>query len=75
MLSKRSICVNGRQTSVSIEEAFWTGAKKIAIARRTTLVDLVGAIDRQRTGGFILSSAIRVEVLNHFMSLAEGRAA
>jgi predicted DNA-binding ribbon-helix-helix protein len=46
-VAKRSIVVGGRKTSVSLEEAFWTGMKEIAEGRSITLSDLVGEIDRK----------------------------
>jgi predicted DNA-binding ribbon-helix-helix protein len=62
---KRSIVIAGHKTSVSLEEAFWSGLKDIAVARRTTLSDLVGAIDAERQHGN-LSSAIRLFVLEYY---------
>jgi predicted DNA-binding ribbon-helix-helix protein len=34
---KRSIVIDGHSTSVSLEDAFWNGLKKIAHARRMSL--------------------------------------
>jgi predicted DNA-binding ribbon-helix-helix protein len=62
---KRSIVIAGHKTSVSLEDAFWTGLKDIATARHITLSDLVAAIDTERHHGN-LSSAIRLFVLNHY---------
>ncbi|MGY8685406.1 ribbon-helix-helix domain-containing protein [Bradyrhizobium sp. UFLA05-153] len=62
---KRSIVVGGHKTSVSLEEAFWTGLKEIANVRSMTLSDLVGEIDRHRRQDN-LSSAIRLFVLDYF---------
>jgi predicted DNA-binding ribbon-helix-helix protein len=67
---KRSIIVGGHKTSVSLEEAFWSGMKDIAGQRGNTLSDLVSEIDGNRQQGN-LSSAIRLFVLAHF----KGRAA
>jgi len=55
---KRSIVVAGHKTSVSVEEAFWSGMKEISGARRMTLSQLVSEIDANRNQGN-LSSAIR----------------
>ena len=41
---KRSIVVGGHKTSVSLEEAFWSGMKEISGARSMTLP--VGQRDR-----------------------------
>jgi len=60
---KRSVIVAGHATSVSVEDAFWTGLKKIARRRGVSLNRLIAEIDRQRTAN--LSSAIRVFVLEN----------
>ena len=67
---KRSIVVAGHKTSVSVEEAFWSGMKEISGARRMTLSQLVSEIDANRNQGNNLSSAIRQFVLDHFKSRA-----
>jgi len=66
---KRSIVVAGHKTSVSLEEAFWSGMKEIALLRSLTLSELVGEIDGGRQQGN-LSSAIRLFVLDYFRSRA-----
>jgi predicted DNA-binding ribbon-helix-helix protein len=68
---KRSIVIAGHKTSVSLEDAFWRGLKEIAVGRRTTLSDLVGAIDTERLHGN-LSSAIRLFVLDHYQARTNG---
>lgn len=70
---KRSIVVGGHKTSVSLEEAFWSGMKEISGQRSMTLSELVGEIDTNRHQGN-LSSAIRLFVLDHFKSRAMGSA-
>jgi predicted DNA-binding ribbon-helix-helix protein len=62
---KRSIVIAGHKTSVSLEDAFWSGLKDIAGTRNMTLSELVAAIDADRRQGN-LSSAIRLYVLDHF---------
>jgi predicted DNA-binding ribbon-helix-helix protein len=64
---KRSIVIASHKTSVSLEDAFWTGLKDIALSRGMTLSDLVAAIDGERSHGN-LSSAIRLFVLDHYRS-------
>jgi predicted DNA-binding ribbon-helix-helix protein len=68
---KRSIVIAGHKTSVSLEDAFWRGLKEIAITRRMTLSDLVGAIDSERQHGN-LSSAIRLFVLDYYQARSNG---
>jgi predicted DNA-binding ribbon-helix-helix protein len=62
---KRSIVIAGHKTSVSLEDAFWSGLKDIAGTRNMTLSELVASIDADRQQGN-LSSAIRLYVLDHF---------
>src|SRR5258707_12254328 len=62
---KRSIVIAGHKTSVSLEDAFWTGLKEIAAKRDLTLSDMVAAIDQDRRHGN-LSSAIRLFVLDYY---------
>jgi predicted DNA-binding ribbon-helix-helix protein len=62
---KRSIVIAGHKTSVSLEDAFWSGLKQIAVERNMTLSDLVSAIDANRQQGN-LSSAIRLFVLGAY---------
>jgi predicted DNA-binding ribbon-helix-helix protein len=68
---KRSIVVGGHKTSVSLEEAFWSGMKEISAQRSMALSEMVGEIDSNRQQGN-LSSAIRLFVLDHFKSRAMG---
>jgi predicted DNA-binding ribbon-helix-helix protein len=69
---KRSIVVAGHKTSVSLEDAFWTGLKEIAAGRDLTLSEIVASIDDGRSGGSNLSSAIRLFVLEHYRAVARG---
>lgn len=65
---KRSIIIGGHKTSVSLEDAFWSGLKEIASDRQLTLSKLVGAIDSARAHGN-LSSALRLFVLDHYRTM------
>jgi predicted DNA-binding ribbon-helix-helix protein len=65
---KRSIVIAGHKTSVSLEDAFWTGLKEIALGRDLTLSETVAAIDSGRVHGN-LSSAIRLFVLDHYRTM------
>jgi len=66
---KRSVFINGRKTSVSLENEFWDALREIAAQEKVTLSTLVEKIDRRRTN-INLSSAIRVFAFNHFRPLA-----
>jgi len=45
---KRSIMIDGHKTSVSLEDAFWSDLKEIAISQQATLSKLVSQIDETR---------------------------
>jgi predicted DNA-binding ribbon-helix-helix protein len=62
---KHSIFINGKKTSVSLEDEFWYGLLEIAEHKNTTAAKLAGEIACQRNT-VNLSSAIRVYVYKHF---------
>ncbi len=66
---KRSIVIGGHKTSVSLEDAFWSGLKEIAHSQRLTLSNMVSNIDRARQQAN-LSSAIRLFVLDRLRAQA-----
>jgi predicted DNA-binding ribbon-helix-helix protein len=67
IVTKRSIVINGHQTSVTLEDAFWTELKQIAHLQGVTVSSLIGAVDARRKQSN-LSSAIRVFVLEHLQN-------
>lgn len=64
---KRSIVLAGRQTSVSLEDAFWNRLRVIAGEREMTLSELIASIDSHRRHSN-LSSALRLFVLDFYCS-------
>lgn len=66
---KRSLAIAGHRTSVSLEDAFWTGLKRIAALEGKTLAALIAEIDSRRSENN-LSSALRLHVLAHYRKLA-----
>ena len=60
---KRAIMIDGRKTSISLEDAFWSSLKEIAHAEGATVSELVAKIDKTRKKGN-LSSAVRLFVLD-----------
>jgi len=62
LVIKRSIVIDGRKTSVSLEEAFWKSLREIAHERNEPLSHLVTGIDATRKNANLLS-AIRVFIL------------
>ena len=71
LVTKRTVVVGTRKTSVGIEAPFWKALKEIAAAENVSLGELVTRIngDRQHPN---FSSAIRVYVLDHYRQLASG---
>jgi len=74
LVVKRSIVIAGHKTSVSLEDAFWSGLKEIAQLENITLSTMVGKIDTGRQQGN-LSSAIRLFVLDDYRARASAPAA
>jgi|ERR1700674_701809 predicted DNA-binding ribbon-helix-helix protein len=68
---KRSIVIGGHKTSVSLEDAFWSGLKEIAQGQHLTLSNVVHEIDTNREYGN-LSSAIRLFVLDRIRTHVQG---
>jgi predicted DNA-binding ribbon-helix-helix protein len=66
---KRSIAYAGKNTSVTLEDAFWNALKEIASERKVTLSELVATIDADRKHGN-LSSAIRLFVFGVYRDRA-----
>ena len=62
---KRSVVINGRKTSVSLENEFWDALRQVAKQSNVTVARLLVEIERSRTT-INLSSAIRIFLLNHF---------
>jgi predicted DNA-binding ribbon-helix-helix protein len=66
---KRSIHLDGRKTSVTLEDGFWTARKEIAGAQETSASQLVLKIDGARESNN-LSSEIRLFVLDYYRRAA-----
>tara|TARA_B100001094_G_C17797326_1_gene607382 strand:- start:38 stop:256 length:219 start_codon:yes stop_codon:yes gene_type:complete len=63
-IRKHSVLIEGHETSVSMENAFWNSLRSIAREKNLSINDLVSKIDSSRRGN--LSSAIRIYVLQYF---------
>jgi predicted DNA-binding ribbon-helix-helix protein len=64
-----SLTINGRKTSISLEEGFWQELKWTAQDRQSTLSEIIREI--KSTDPDNLSSAVRVFVLNHLLQWPE----
>lgn len=65
---KHSLTLKGHRTSVSLEPAFWDAFRKIAAADGKPINALASEIDATRAPDVGLASAIRVFVLERFMT-------
>jgi predicted DNA-binding ribbon-helix-helix protein len=70
---KRSTLVNGRNTSVTLEDEFWIALKEIAATQNVGISQLISTIDSQRQH-INLSSAIRVYVLSYYRERSDAKA-
>ena len=58
-VAKRSITINGRSTSISLEPDFWNAIKDFALKNHITIPEVIASIDKER-GEANMSSAVRV---------------
>jgi predicted DNA-binding ribbon-helix-helix protein len=68
-VKKRPIVIGRRQTSISLEDDFWTSLQQIPHGRQVTRPDLIASLDAAR-GNSNLSSTIRVFILDHYRAMA-----
>jgi predicted DNA-binding ribbon-helix-helix protein len=64
-IKKHDVTIAGRKTSVTLEDAFWKGLRKIADGWDQPLRELIADIDAKRQSAN-LSSALRLFVLQYF---------
>lgn len=67
-LKKRSVRIAGHETSITMEDAFWSVLRQIAHERELSLNALITEIDEENEGN--LSSAVRVYILQHLLKNA-----
>jgi predicted DNA-binding ribbon-helix-helix protein len=70
LVVKRSVTLEGRKTSVTLEDEFWDALRAIAQRDKTTVAALIGQINLVRNNSN-LSSAVRVFVLKQSGSVAD----
>ena len=61
---KRSLRLQGHQTSVSLEDAFWSEFQRLAAQQGLSVNALASRLDQDRTPPESLASAIRLFVLS-----------
>jgi predicted DNA-binding ribbon-helix-helix protein len=61
----RKVRIGGKDSSLRLEQPFWTTLKLIAVERRIPVSQLITAIDRWPDDATNLSSAVRVFILQY----------
>jgi predicted DNA-binding ribbon-helix-helix protein len=69
---KRSVKIAGHNTSVTLEDAFWSALREIAAIQNIGRSELLSRINKNRQNNN-LSSEIRLFVLAHYRQAASGR--
>jgi predicted DNA-binding ribbon-helix-helix protein len=64
VVKKRSVALDGRKTSISLENEFWDALNLIARTRNTSISSLLKPIATERPQN--LSSAVRVFILDYY---------
>ena len=67
-ITKRSVLITGRKTSISLEDMFWHALKDIAAEQRTSAAALLVQINQKR-GNTNFSSAVRQFVMAYYINL------
>ncbi len=62
-IKKRSVCISGHATSVTIEDKFWLELKNISKEKKVSINAIISEIDELNNGN--LSSAIRLYILDY----------
>ena len=70
LLTKRSIYIGSRKSSVHVESLFWASLREIADTEGVKITELLTRIDGDRYTPN-LSSAIRLFVLDYYVRLAK----
>lgn len=66
-IKKRSVVIDARKTSVSLENEFWEEVKTVARSRGQSVVDYVADVVKGYEGHNV-SSALRLSILEHYRS-------
>ena len=70
LVIKRSVTLDGRKTSVTLEDEFWDALRAIAHRDQITVASLIGQVNQARNDSN-LSSAVRVFVLKRSAAVAD----
>jgi predicted DNA-binding ribbon-helix-helix protein len=66
LIAKRSLRINGSNTTVTLEDTFWNALREIAAARHMHVSELISTIKIERQPGSNLSSTIRLFILDYY---------
>lgn len=64
--TKKSVELHGHQTSLNIEDEFWTALRQMAAEQGIGVYSLIARIEEHQPVRSNLSSAVRVFVLKHY---------
>lgn len=65
------IQVNGRRTSLNLEDAYWGVLRRIARDEGLSVAELISLINRSKPAGTSLTAAVRLYILT-YIGLASG---
>jgi len=68
IIKKRSVVVNGKKTTLSLENEFWSAFNMIASETGTSNRNILTELSKQHTN---LSSAVRLTVLTYYVERAK----
>lgn len=71
-MKKKSICLFGHRTSITLEEEFWNALKEISTIKDISVQKLVEEIDEKRAHKN-LSAAIRIYILFFYQNITNTR--
>lgn len=68
---KHSLSLRGHRTSVSLEKPFWDAFRMIATQKGMAINELAAELDEARGTQSGLATAIRLYVLDYYVTLSE----
>lgn len=70
-MHKISVSLSGHQTSISLEQEFFSVLQKIAHDKKTTVASIIKSIDESRKPDSNLSSEIRIWILKQLLKTSK----
>ena len=70
-MHKISVSLSGHQTSISLEQEFFSVLQKLANEKNTTVAAIIKSIDENRAPNTNLSSEIRIWILQQLLKTSK----